>query len=160
MSFGIQDDGKYFVARDGTTYGPYRGDALPAMYAAKQVLSTDLISEVSGTEWITVAQAIATTQPSGSQVAPPPSSAERENSNGLGLASFVIGIVSFSLTFVGGGCVGIFFALLGLAFGVFGLFRSPRGFAIAGIILNGITVLLLALAALGFALCCIGAAAA
>ncbi|MSR41938.1 MAG: hypothetical protein EXS10_08590 [Phycisphaerales bacterium] len=156
MSFGIKNDGSYLVSREGTTYGPYRGDALPAMYAAHQVLPTDMIAQAGANEWITVAQAIAfnnaSSAPDASPViatAPPASS-----SNGLAVAGFVLGVLSLLLTVTGGACVAVFIAPVGLALCLFGLFHANRGLAVAGIILNAITVVLSILAALGIALCC------
>ncbi len=157
MSFGIQDDGKYFVARDGTTYGPYRGDALPAMFAAKQVLPTDLISEQGKAEWITVAQAISIHNPGLAPLPPTAMSTAGGSTNGLGIASFVIGCASLLLSLACTG--GAFPAVLGLVLGIVALKHPDRGLAIAGIILNAVTILLAVLSLLGAALCCMSAAA-
>ena len=55
------------------------------------------------------------------------------NSNGMGTAGFVIGLLSFITSFIGiGGLLGIF----GLIFSFAGLFKNPRGLAITGLILS------------------------
>ncbi len=160
MSFGIEDGTSYFVARDGKTFGPYRGDALPAMYTASQLLPTDLIAEANGTEWITVAQAIARHN----TIAAPPVlrviAHSNASANGLGIASLILGIVSLLFTLSGAACVSVFIAPVGLLLGFMGLKHPERGLATAGIILNSITVILSILAALGAALCCGALAAA
>ena len=42
----------YYMARDGTTYGPYPQESLPYMLAAGQVIPEDLVCPEGGTEWV------------------------------------------------------------------------------------------------------------
>ncbi len=58
-------------------------------------------------------------------------------SNGLGTAGFVLGLLGFLTSWaVVGGVIGFF----GLIFSFAGLFKSPRGLAIAGLILSLISI--------------------
>jgi hypothetical protein len=66
-------------------------------------------------------------------------------SNGLGTAGFVLGLLGFLTSWAGvGGVIGFF----GLIFSFAGLFKSPRGLAIAGLILSLLGIFI-ALAVLG-----------
>ena len=42
----------YYMARDGTTYGPYPQESFPTMLAAGQVVPEDLVCPEGGTEWV------------------------------------------------------------------------------------------------------------
>ena len=59
----------------------------------------------------------------------------QNNNEGLGIASMVMGILSFVT-----GCVGLGFllAILGLVFGIASQSKSKNGFAVAGIVTSAI----------------------
>ena len=42
----------YYMARDGTTYGPYPQESFPTMLAAGQLVPEDLVCPEGGTEWV------------------------------------------------------------------------------------------------------------
>ena len=42
----------YYMARDGTTYGPYPQESFPAMLAAGQVVPEDLVCPEGGSDWV------------------------------------------------------------------------------------------------------------
>jgi hypothetical protein len=42
----------YYMAREGTTYGPYPQESFPAMLAAGQMIPEDLVCPEGGTEWV------------------------------------------------------------------------------------------------------------
>jgi hypothetical protein len=42
----------YYMARDGTTYGPYPQESFPTMLAAGQVVPEDLVCPEGGTDWV------------------------------------------------------------------------------------------------------------
>ena len=42
----------YYMARDGTTYGPYPQESFPTMLAAGQVVPEDLVCPEGGAEWV------------------------------------------------------------------------------------------------------------
>ena len=56
-------------------------------------------------------------------------------SNGMGIAGFVLGLLGLIPV------IGLFFGALGFIFSFIGLFKSPRGLAIAGFILSIISVI-------------------
>ncbi len=42
----------YYMARDGTTYGPYPQESFPTMLAAGQVVPEDLVCPEGGADWV------------------------------------------------------------------------------------------------------------
>src|SRR5262249_13613963 len=42
----------YYMARDGTTYGPYPQESFPSMLAAGQVVPEDLVCPEGGSDWV------------------------------------------------------------------------------------------------------------
>jgi hypothetical protein len=42
----------YYLARDGTTYGPYPQESFPTMLAAGQVVAEDLVCPEGGSDWV------------------------------------------------------------------------------------------------------------
>jgi len=42
----------YYMARDGTTYGPYPQESIPSMLAAGQMVPDDLVCPEGGSEWV------------------------------------------------------------------------------------------------------------
>lgn len=65
-------------------------------------------------------------------------------SNGKGLAGFILSLIGLFLTWtiILAGISPLFW-LLGLIFSIIGMFKRPRGFAIAGLIISLLTTLLL-----------------
>ena len=61
--------------------------------------------------------------------------------NGLGTAGFIIALISLVLSWFPG--VGLATWFLGLLFSFIGVFKSPRGLAIAGLIISLIDVIIL-----------------
>ncbi|XEO93802.1 hypothetical protein ACBP45_09475 [Latilactobacillus sakei] len=55
---------------------------------------------------------------------------QKEEKNSLGLAGFILALVAFCTSWIPG--VDIVLWLLGAVFSIVGLFKKPRGFAIAG----------------------------
>ena len=70
---------------------------------------------------------------------------EPQQKNGLGLAGFILALVGVFLDWIP--VIGWLLWLLGAIFSIIGLFRQPRGFAIAGTVLSflGFIVLLFVL---------------
>lgn len=70
---------------------------------------------------------------------------EPEQKNGLGLAGFILALIGLFLDWIP--VLGWLIWLLGAIFSIIGLFKQPRGFAIAGTILSflGFIILLLVL---------------
>lgn len=64
-----------------------------------------------------------------------------QRSNGIGIAGFIFALISAIFSWVPG--VGWFIWFLGALFSFIGLFKSPRGIAIAGFILSIIDVIIL-----------------
>lgn len=64
-----------------------------------------------------------------------------QRSNGIGTAGFIFALISAIFSWVPG--VGWFIWFLGALFSFIGLFKSPRGIAIAGFILSIIDVIIL-----------------
>lgn len=62
-------------------------------------------------------------------------------SNGMGTAGFILSLISFVLSWVPG--IGWVVWFLGALFSFFGLFKSPRGLAVAGIIISFIDLIIL-----------------
>jgi len=67
--------------------------------------------------------------PWGYDAPPEPPAAQPTGVNGLGIAGFVIGIVGFCV-------LGGLLAPLGLLLSIIGLFKQPRGWAVAGTVVN------------------------
>lgn len=63
------------------------------------------------------------------------------NSNGMGTAGFVMALISFILCWLPG--VNWFVWFLGLLFSFIGMFKNPRGLAIAGFIISLIDLIIL-----------------
>lgn len=74
-----------------------------------------------------------------------------DEKNGLGLAGFILAIVALFLDWVP--FIGWLLWLLGAIFSIIGLFKRPRGFAIAGFVISffGFIILLIALGVLAAA---------
>lgn len=77
---------------------------------------------------------------------------EPQQKNGLGLAGFILALVALFLDWIP--VFGWLLWLLGAVFSTIGLFKQPRGFAIAGFIISffGLIILLIALGVLAAAL--------
>lgn len=71
------------------------------------------------------------------------SNSNGNNSNGLGVAGFVLALIGLFIGFVP--ILGWIIWLLGAIFSFAGLFKRPRGFAIAGFVISFIDLLLLLL---------------
>jgi hypothetical protein len=71
------------------------------------------------------------------------------NKNGLGTAGFVLALIGFFLSWVP--VVGWIIWLLGAIFSIVGVFRLPRGLAIAGIVLSFIDLIILVVVVGGLA---------
>lgn len=65
----------------------------------------------------------------------------KSESNGLGIAGFVISLLALFLGWIP--FLGWFLWLLGVIFSFIGVFKKPRGFAIAGLVISFIVVILL-----------------
>ena len=68
---------------------------------------------------------------------------EKSNSNGLGVAGFVLALIGLFIGWVP--ALGWIIWLLGAIFSFAGLFKQPRGLAIAGFVISFIDLLLLLL---------------
>lgn len=66
---------------------------------------------------------------------------ERKRSNGLGTAGFVLALLGLIFSWVPG--LGWVLWLLGLIFSFVGIFRAPRGLAIAGLVMSCIALIIL-----------------
>jgi len=94
---------------------------------------------------------VATPTDNGYQNIPPPLYQPRAETNPIGLTGFILSIVAivFSwLPFIGWLCW-----LVGLVLSIVGLFRRPKGFAIAGLVISliGFVVMFILLGLLGLA---------
>lgn len=72
---------------------------------------------------------------------------ERPRSNGLGMAGFILSLCGLIFCWVP--VLDIILWVLGLVFSIIGLFKAPRGFAVAGLI---ISLLVIITAIIGFVL--------
>lgn len=72
-----------------------------------------------------------------------PDYAGNNNSNGMGIAGFVLALIGLFIGFVP--ILGWIIWLLGAIFSIVGLFKEPRGFAIAGTVISFIDLILLLL---------------
>ncbi len=70
-----------------------------------------------------------------------------KKSNGIGVAGFVLALIAFFLFWVP--VLGWILWVLGALFSIIGLFKQPKGFAIAGFIISFIDVIILLLLAFG-----------
>ncbi len=68
----------------------------------------------------------------------------QKKGNGLGTAGFVLSLIAFILCWVP--ILDFILWLLGAIFSVIGVFKAPRGLAIAGCIISGILIILFATA--------------
>lgn len=68
-------------------------------------------------------------------------------SNGIGVAGFVLALIALFLGWVPG--LGWLLWVLGFIFSICGLFKAPRGMAIAGLIISLVDLVFLILLALG-----------
>ncbi len=66
---------------------------------------------------------------------------EKGRSNGLGTAGFVLALLGLIFSWVPG--LGWVLWLLGLIFSFVGIFRTPRGLAIAGLVMSCIALIIL-----------------
>lgn len=71
----------------------------------------------------------------------------QKKGNGIGVAGFVLALVAFFLFWVP--VLGWILWILGAVFSIIGLFRQPRGLAIAGFVISFIDVIVLLLLAFG-----------
>lgn len=62
---------------------------------------------------------------------------EEKKSNGMGVAGFVLSLISLALFWVP--YLNFFLPILGLVFSFIGVLRKPRGLSIAGLIISGIS---------------------
>ena len=81
---------------------------------------------------------------------------EEKKSNGLAIASLVLGIVAILFNFIGLGIVGLILGIVGIVLGVLAKKKNPTGMATAGLVLSIIGTVL---CAIFFIACvaCIGA---
>lgn len=79
---------------------------------------------------------------------------QTNNSNGMGVAGFVLALISFFISWIP--IIGWITWLLGFIFSFVGLFRSPRGFAIAGLVISLFGFILFILTLLGIGISLIG----
>lgn len=70
-----------------------------------------------------------------------------KKSNSIGVAGFVLALIAFFLFWVP--VLGWILWVLGALFSIIGLFKQPKGFAIAGFIISFIDVIILLLLAFG-----------
>ncbi|MFV0564492.1 MAG: hypothetical protein ACK5NB_01530 [Flavobacteriaceae bacterium] len=71
--------------------------------------------------------------------------------NGIGLAGFIIALVTLVIGWIPLiGCFSWVTWLLGLILSIIGVFKKPRGFAIAGIVISFIGIIVLIIIAAGF----------
>jgi hypothetical protein len=70
---------------------------------------------------------------------------EKSKSNGIGTAGFVLAIIALCVGWIPvvGWIIGGILWFLGLLFSFIGIFKSPRGLAIAGLIISLIWIILL-----------------
>lgn len=66
---------------------------------------------------------------------------DQRNKNGIGLTGFILALISLIVGFIP--VVGWIVWVLGAIFSIIGLFKKPRGFAIAGFIISFIDIILL-----------------
>lgn len=76
---------------------------------------------------------------------------EPQQKNGLGLAGFILALIALFLDWIP--LIGWLLWFLGAIFSIIGLFKKPRGFAIAGFVISffGLIALLVALGVLAAA---------
>jgi len=89
--------------------------------------------------------------PTSQSYAPPIYAQQLPEKNNMGLAGFILSIVAIILSWVP--FVGWLCWLLGLVLSIVGLFKKPKGFAIAGLIISllGLILMVVLLGALGLA---------
>lgn len=77
---------------------------------------------------------------------------EPQQKNGLGLAGFILALIALFLDWIP--LIGWVLWLLGAIFSIIGLFKQPRGFAIAGFVISffGLIILLVVLGVFAAAL--------
>lgn len=75
--------------------------------------------------------------------------AQESNKNGLGLAGFILSLVSLVLSWLPG--VNWITWILGLIFSAIGVFKKPRGFAIAGLAISLISLVVILIVIAAFA---------
>jgi hypothetical protein len=77
---------------------------------------------------------------------------QEKNSNGMGVAGFVLALIALFLSWVP--VLGWILWVLGLIFSLVGVFRKPKGLAIAGLVISfiGLIILIVVLAAIGTAM--------
>ena len=78
---------------------------------------------------------------------------EEKKSNGLGIASLVLGIVSIVFSFIGLSTIGLIIGIVGIVLGVMARKKNPTGMAKAGLICSIIGTVLCAL----MFIACVGA---
>ncbi len=69
--------------------------------------------------------------------------------NGMGTAGFILALLGFFLSWIP--ILGWIMWLLGLIFSIVGLFKEPKGFAVAGLIISLISLIVLILLVTVFA---------
>lgn len=72
-----------------------------------------------------------------------PDYAGNNNSNGMGIAGFVLALISLFIGYIP--IFGWIIWLLGAIFSIVGMFKEPRGFAIAGFVISFIDIILIIL---------------
>jgi hypothetical protein len=147
----LDDNTQYWIARGSDRFGPYSGAQVRAYVASGNIAPSDRICADGGTEWTTVAAAIAGAIPpaaaaSGGMPFPsvPPTgqapyygAAPADDGKTFAYLSLVMGIVGLL-------CCGVITAIPGVIFGILALNKPAgpsRGVAIAGLIISIIALL-------------------
>lgn len=78
---------------------------------------------------------------------------EEKKSNGLAVASLVLGIVAIVFSFIGLGWLGLIIGIVGIVLGVMAKKKNPTGMATAGLVLSIIGTVLCALIFIACAAC-------
>ncbi len=81
---------------------------------------------------------------------------EEKKSNGLGVASLVLGIVSIIFSFIGLSTIGLIIGIVGIVLGVMARKKNPTGMAKAGLVCSIIGTVLCALMFIA-CVACVGA---
>ena len=92
-------------------------------------------------EWLTDAPTDAINQPVVHVYATAAPSKEQRTKNGIGLTGFILSIVCLAISWAPG--LNIVMWILGLVFSAVGVFKKPNGFAVAGLTISLISLLVI-----------------